>query len=199
MQGAGKVGLHEDVTDFWRRVLRQVDFAIRGPATVVVGVLGDRLGHQFVHDKAIAGRLKRALGDLAKAHRAELLQRRDIGVGRGWHHVAQHPVGHVTVMLADQPVDIGGARPATNAADRRYLAAWLADHDRCDPGDVDQVALHYAQGHGAGDAGINGVAAGFQDCVTGLGRQRVACRHHVGVAVNCRTISAHDRSAKSPC
>ena len=108
-------------------------------------------------------------------------------------------MGHVAVMLADKPVDVGGAWPATNAADRCYLTAWLADHDWCDPGDVHQVALHHAQSHGAGNAGIDGIATGFQDSVSGLGRQRVTGRHHVGVAVNRRTISAHDRFAKSSC
>jgi len=82
---------------------------------------------------------------IGKAHGAVARQSGFPDIRGGRHHGAQN-----------------AARPPAQPIDRLDMAGGGADHDRCHAGEVDPVALHHAQRHADGTAGVDGIAARFQ-------------------------------------
>src|SRR5262249_12233365 len=74
--------LPEALAETRRAAFGQEDRRRARPARELGGILGDRLAEQMVGGKAVLGEAQRALDDLGKALRAELLEGRDPGVDR---------------------------------------------------------------------------------------------------------------------
>ena len=104
-----------------------------------------------------------ARSDLAEAHRAVALQRRDPGVGRRRHDDAQDAERDLAAVLAHEELGVERARPGAEPGDRHDLALLgVVDHDRRDAGEIDEVDLQDAERDPGRDAGIDRVAAGLQ-------------------------------------
>ena len=78
-------------------------------------------------------------------------------------------------MLAHEQLGVERLRPGPEPGDRHDLAAvGEIDHDRRDAGDIDEIALQHAERDAGGAAGIDRVAAGFEDRKPGGGGEIVA-------------------------
>jgi hypothetical protein len=66
-------------------------------------------------------------------------------------------------MLTHEEVGRQRHRPVAEAGDALDAAIGAADQDRRDPAEIDDIRLHHAQHEARGHAGIDGIAAGFQD------------------------------------
>ena len=191
LQRARKVGLDEFVPRLRHPVVGQIDRGVGRPAPIFVLMRRDRGGEQRIHRETLAGVADRIGRDIGEAHRAVALQCGDPGVGCGGDDGAQHAVGDFSPVLAHE--DVGGKRlrPPAEAGDALHVAVRQPDHDRCDAGDVHQVGLQHAERYARRAAGVDRVAAGFQDGEGGRGRQIVAGGDGVTRAVDGRAM-AHD-------
>ena len=177
--------------DFGTRSLGRIDRGVGRPAPIFVLMRRDRGGEQRIHREALAGVADRIGRDIGEAHRAVALQCGDPGVGCGGDDGAQHAVGDLSAVLAHE--DVGGKRlrPPAEAGDALHVAVRQPDHDRCHAGDVHQVGLQHAERDARRAAGVDRIAAGFQDGEGGRGRQIVAGGDGVTRAVDGRAM-AHD-------
>ena len=104
------------------------------------------------------------LGPWPKALDPELFMR---------EHAGKIPKG----VLAHEKFRIERLRPGPEAGDCHYLLlVGDVDHDRRNPGDIDEIALEHTERNPGGTTGIDGVAASLQDVKTGGGSQIMARR-----------------------
>ena len=180
LQRAGEIGLAEHFAGFGRPAVGQKDRRRGRPGAMVGGVPLQALGHQRIHRKAVAGEPDRRRRDLAKAHRAVAPERGDPGVGCGRNHGAHDPLGDLAAVLAHEQLGVERLGPGAEPGDRDHLAArGVIDHDRRHPGDIDQIALQDAERDPGRAAGVDRVAARFEDRKPGGGGEVVAGRDGV--------------------
>ena len=86
-------------------------------------------------------------------------------------------------------------RPGAEAGDGLHRAIRLADQDRRDAGDIDQVRQQHAERDAGGAAGIDRVAARLQHREAGGGGQVVAGRDGMAGAVEGGAGGVHGRGA----
>ena len=166
-----------------RLAVAMIDRGVLRPAPIVLDLVLQERRHDGMHRKAVARIADGRRRDLAEAHGAVALQRQDPGVGRRRNHGAQEAHGNRAVVVADELLDVERLRPPAEAGDRHGLVAvGQVDQHRRDAGELDLVAVHDTERDAAGDAGVDGVAAGAQDRMRRLGREILAGRCHVVVA-----------------
>ncbi len=135
-------------------------------------------GHQRIHRKAVPRQADRRCRDLAKAHRAIAPERRDPGVGGGRHHGSQHALRDFAAVLALKELRVEGPWPGAETGDRHdLLFVGEVDHDRRDPGDIDEIALQDTERDPGSAARIDRVAAGLQN-VEACGRRQIVARRY---------------------
>ncbi len=77
-------------------------------------------------------------------------------------------------MLAHEELGVERPGPRPEPGDRDHLAALgVIDHDRCHPGDIDEVALQHPERDPGGAAGVDRIAPGFEDRKSGGGGEIV--------------------------
>ena len=163
LQRAREVRLHELFPGARHAVVRQEDRGVRLPTPVFVLMRGDRGGKQWVNGKAFPCIADRRCGDVGEAHRAVALQRGYPSVGRGRYDGAQHAVGDFAPVLTHEDVGRQRFRPPAKARDALDGSIGQPDHDRRDARDVDQVRLQHGECDAGGAAGVDRIAAGFED------------------------------------
>ena len=100
------------------------------------------------------------------------LERGDPGVRRRRYDGAQHAHRDVPVVLALEEIGRHRLGPRAEAADGLHLPGLRAvEDDRRDARDIDQIAVHDAQGDAGSHARVDGVAASLQDRKAGLRSQ----------------------------
>ena len=116
-------------------------------------------------------------------------------VGRRRRDRPQQAVRDAAAVLAPEECRGGRRRPDAEPVDRHHLAALgKADHDRRDAGDVDDVALQHPERDPGRDAGVDRIAARFEDEKAGVRRRIMAGRDHVTVARQHAAMSRNLRS-----
>ena len=109
--------------------------------------------------------------------------------------VRNSAVRDAPAVLAPEECRGGRLRPDAKPVDRHHLAALgKADHDRRDAGDVDDVALQYPERDPGRDAGVDRIAARFEDEKTRMRRRVMPGRDHVTVARQHAAMSRNLRS-----
>jgi hypothetical protein len=155
-------------------------------------VLGDDLGHQRVDGKAVARKADGGLRDLAEAHGAEALERRDPGIGRRRHHRPQDaPRNRAAIMLLEV-IARNRLGPGAEAGDGEdAIIRGGIDDDRSNPGNVHEFRLHDPERDAACNPGVDRIAARLQDAKTGLGRKILCGGDHVACAHDGRAVGLH--------
>ena len=150
------------------------------PSAVGIHVLGDVVGHHGVHGEALAGVADRRACDVAEAHRAVALEREDPRVRRGRDNGPQQAERHRPAMLVQQCLEPCRPRPPAESADRhRFVLVGHVDDHRRHARALHLIGVDHAERNARGDRRIDGIAAGLQHSVSGLGREIVARRDHV--------------------
>ncbi len=127
---------------------------------------GDRGRRALDDGMAVQGVRDGGLQHVPQAQRAEFGEHMHIGLerarnARGQQARARHDVeAQVPAVVRDRGARWCGSLPAD---DLRLVAAGLAVHHGDIAAGAAQVRLHYLQREGRGDAGVEGVAAPFQD------------------------------------
>ena len=192
LQGAGQVGLFEDVARLGGLTAGQINGRVRGPALVLVGVGLDEARGKGMDGKPVPRKTDRGGRDLAKAQGSVALQRGDPGVGRAGHNGAENTRRNMAGVLFLKQLQRGGLRPVTQTADRYHLPpVGQIQDDRSHSGHVHQVALHDTQGNTGSHTGVNRIAAGFKNVKAGVRRQIVAGYDHVASAPDGRTMGRY--------
>ena len=187
LEGAPEIGLHEDIADGRRAATGQVDRRVGRPAGVVLRLLGDDARHQRVHDEAVAREPDRGLGHLAEGHGSVAFERGDPGVRRGRRDGTQQAHRDVPVVLTLEEIGRHRGGPGAEAADGLHLPRLRAvEDDRRDAPDIDEIAVHDAQGDARGHTRVDGIAARLQDREARLGSQIVTGDDGVPMAADHR-------------
>ena len=128
----------------------------------------------------------------AKRHGAVTFQRGDPGIGRGGDHAALDVGQDAAALMLAEPCGGGQFRPRPEAADRHRLPGFRElDHDRRHAAEMHVFALQHAQSDARRHAGVDRVAAGFQDFEPGLRGEIIGRRHHVPRAEDARMVGGH--------
>src|SRR4029079_6013438 len=94
----------------------------------------------------------------------------DPGVGRRRNDDTQDAERDLAAVLAHEKLGVERAWPGAEPGDRHGFALLgVVDHDRRDPGEIDEVDLQYAERDPGRDAGVDRVATGLQDLEPGSG------------------------------
>ena len=114
-------------------------------------------------------------------------ERGDPGVRRGRRDGTQQAHRDVPVVLTLEEIGRHRGGPGAEAADGLHLPRLRAvEDDRRDAPDIDQIAVHDAQGDARGHACVGGVTARLQDREARLGSQIVTGDDGVPMAADHR-------------
>src|SRR5262249_55802510 len=150
--------LPEYLADFRGPAFRQKHLPAAGPALVVLLVLLDELLYHGVHREAVAREADAEGRDLAEAHRAEIIERRDPRVGRGGHHAALHSGRYLARVLLHEVIRRDRFRPHTQPVDAGHLAVLRRVDDLWrDAGEIHLVGLQHVDRDTGGDPGVDRV------------------------------------------
>ena len=187
LQRASEVALHEHIARRRRFAIGQEYRGGGGPVGKVLHAHGELLGQERIGRETVAREADRGGCDLAERHGAKAGQRGNPDAGRGGDDAVQQALGDTAAVVAVEVLDAGGLGPDANAADHVALIGFgEVDHHRGDAAEADELAFQHVDREAGGDAGIDGVAAGFQDLQAGkrgvvvAGHHDVVARHDVG-------------------
>ena len=187
-----EIRLDEELAFARRTPLGQPDGGVLRPLSIARLVHGDPVRHERVHGEPLARVADRSMGHVAEPHRPVALEREDPCVRRRGHHRAMDAVGDRALRV--ERLDIRGLGPAAEAGNRDHLVALRqVDDHRRNAGELHLIAVQHAERDSGGDAGIDRVATGLQDRVTGFGGEVVTGGDHVACRGDHR-LEGHGRT-----
>ena len=175
LECAAQLRLHEDIPDFRRLATGQEHPGARRPALVGRAVVPDEVGEQRMCREPLRRKADGSGGHLAETHGAESGERCDPGIRGCGDDAALHAGGNLSAMPDDEMIRRDGRGPGADAVDRMYAAVTGGvDHLRSNTAEVYPVGLEHPDGDAGSDAGIDRVAARFEDLESGMCRKVVA-------------------------
>src|SRR5206468_4492434 len=132
--------------------------------------------------------------DVRQAHRAELLQRRDPGIGCPRRDTTLHTNGNLTTMMLLEILDTRRLRPTPQAADGHHAVLFCQiDNDGRHPCQIDHVDLQHACTKSRRHPGINGISPAVQEALCCQRRQVMPRCDHSFHTHHSRTIRPCNR------
>ena len=190
-QASCQIALDETLADFGWCAAGQENRCIGWPARIFRDMRRNTFREQRIHGKTFRRVANGILRHIAKAHGAMAFQSRDPGIRRGGHHGAAHALRNLPAMFAHEDIRRQRRRPMAKSRDCFHLPIGQPDHDGRNPGHIHQIWQQHPKRYTSGAPGIHRVAARFQHCVTGRGRQIMPRRNRMARTAECGTGSGH--------
>jgi len=173
--GASQIPLHKHFTRLRRPPSRQEDGCTAGPLTHVLSVFLEVASHKVVHRETPLGQRDGVRHDVRQAHRAELLQRRDPGIGGRGRDTTLHTGGNATAMMLLEVLHTRRLRPTPQAANGHHPVLFCQiENDGRHPRQIDHIDLQHARAESCRHPRINGISTPIQDTLCGQRRQVMA-------------------------
>lgn len=94
-------------------------------------------------------------------------------------------------MMAHEQIGLQRTRPVTKPGDRFHCTVGQAKHDRRNAGEIHQIGLQHAERDTGGAAGVDRVAAAFEDREPSHGGKIVTGGDGMARAANGGTMRCH--------